>query len=318
MMFNPHQAFAQGQADRQRNALNKMVIDQTRQEQSRRNKLNELMPQAIQSGDTRAVAAIDPDTATKLQSYIGSLSEQQRAEVQRKHEISSKYLATVLTAPEQQRGPAYQYARQAINSMWGKDVLPEQFDPMQVQMMVNEARKMDDILKPQSETAKPEMDLRKEFSGLTKDFRDQRAAYGRIQAAGTKPSAAGDLALIFNYMKLLDPGSVVRESEFATAQNAAGVPERVRAAYNNVLRGERLSEPQRGDFMNRSGMLFNSAVTEYNRYANRYRQLAERQQVSPDNVATPWEAVQIPEAPAQPTGEFTPAEQPGWKIEKAQ
>jgi len=33
-------------------------------------------------------------------------------------------------------------------------------------------------------------------------------------------------------MKILDPGSVVREGEFATAQNSAGIPERIRAKYN--------------------------------------------------------------------------------------
>jgi len=39
---------------------------------------------------------------------------------------------------------------------------------------------------------------------------------------------------------MLDPGSVVRESEFATAQNAAGVPDQVRNMYNKVLSGTRL------------------------------------------------------------------------------
>ncbi|MEM8882399.1 MAG: hypothetical protein AAGC82_17565, partial [Pseudomonadota bacterium] len=59
--------------------------------------------------------------------------------------------------------------------------------------------------------------LRKEFIGQTtvKDFRKQAEAFGRIDASAFEPSPAGDLALIFNYMKVLDPGSVVRESEFA-------------------------------------------------------------------------------------------------------
>ena len=55
--------------------------------------------------------------------------------------------------------------------------------------------------------------------------------------------------MIFAYMKMLDPGSVVREQEFANAQNAAGVPDQVRNAYNKALRGERLNPAQRAEFL---------------------------------------------------------------------
>jgi len=51
-------------------------------------------------------------------------------------------------------------------------------------------------------------------------------------------------------MKILDPASVVRETEFANAQNAAGVPDQIRNMYNRALRGERLGEAQRDDFVN--------------------------------------------------------------------
>lgn len=58
---------------------------------------------------------------------------------------------------------------------------------------------------------------------------------------------------------MLDPGSVVRESEFATAQNAASVPERVRSSFNRVLSGEKLSPKQRKDFVGRANSLMNKA-----------------------------------------------------------
>lgn len=60
-------------------------------------------------------------------------------------------------------------------------------------------------------------------------------------------------------MKMLDPGSVVREGEFATAQNAAGVPERIQNAYNKVLSGERLSASQRNAFKGQAGKLYTTA-----------------------------------------------------------
>jgi len=90
--------------------------------------------------------------------------------------------------------------------------------------------------------------------------------------------------LIFNFMKMLDPGSVVRESEFATAQNAGGVDDRVRASYNKVLRGERLSKRQRGDFMKRSSSLMDAALIGYDRSVVSYRKLAKTAGLDPSRV----------------------------------
>ncbi|BCV06223.1 MAG: hypothetical protein CM15mV128_240 [Caudoviricetes sp.] len=57
-------------------------------------------------------------------------------------------------------------------------------------------------------------------------------------------------------MKVLDPTSVVREGEQATAANAAGVPSRVRNAFNKALTGEKLSLEQRKDFVSTAIKLF--------------------------------------------------------------
>lgn len=93
-------------------------------------------------------------------------------------------------------------------------------------------------------------DLRSESSAFLK----QREAWGGVNAALTlPPSAASDLSLIFTFMKVLDPQSVVREGEFATAQNASGVPNLMLTAYNNILRdGQRLTPDQRKAFYDQS------------------------------------------------------------------
>lgn len=122
--------------------------------------------------------------------------------------------------------------------------------------------------------------LRSQFLSLNKPFQEIRDAYSRVQAAAEKPSAAGDLALIFNYMKILDPGSVVREGEFATAQNAAGIPDRVRAMYNRVVSGERLAEDVRTDFVDRAGMLYQSQSSQYKRSLGEYKRLARESGLS--------------------------------------
>lgn len=87
-------------------------------------------------------------------------------------------------------------------------------------------------------------------------FREVESSFQRVVDSAREPSAAGDLALIFNYMKMLDPGSTVREGEFANAQNAGGASARARAAYNSILDGTRLTDEQRSDFLGRAEQLY--------------------------------------------------------------
>ena len=106
-----------------------------------------------------------------------------------------------------------------------------------------EARQMGAGVIPLDKRPEAEAKFRKEYSDQTKGYQEVKSAYGRILSS--EDSAVGDLSLIFGYMKMLDPGSVVREGEFATAQNAAGVPDRVLNLYNRVASGERLNKSQR-------------------------------------------------------------------------
>lgn len=135
-----------------------------------------------------------------------------------------------------------------------------------------------------NKTIDNESAFRKEYFGNQKDFMAIRDAYSRVAVAAQNPSAAGDLALIFNYMKMLDPGSVVREQEFANAQNAAGVPERVRAAYNNALRGERLTDATRSDFTDRAGRLFVSAQETAGKAREVFSGIAQQYGFNPERV----------------------------------
>lgn len=113
---------------------------------------------------------------------------------------------------------------------------------------------------PADKRPEAERNIRKEYNDQTKVYQDVKAAYGRVKVS--EDSAVGDLSLIFGYMKMLDPGSVVREGEFATAQNAAGVPERITNLYNRVISGERLNAGQRKSFKGQADKLFKSAAEQ--------------------------------------------------------
>lgn len=138
----------------------------------------------------------------------------------------------------------------------------------------------------QSDLNKMVVDARKEFVGLepVKDFSNVSFAYSRVIRSADNPSPAGDLALIFNFMKVLDPGSVVREGEFATAQNAGGIDERLRSLYNQVVEGTRLTEAQRADFVDRATKLYSGAQEQYKSIADQYTDFAKRAGLDPSLV----------------------------------
>ena len=113
---------------------------------------------------------------------------------------------------------------------------------------------------------------RKEWKAESGVFNKTQDAFRRVVSSADRATAAGDLAMVFNFMKTLDPGSVVRESEFATAQNSAGIPDRLRAKYNRLLRGERLAPDQRQDFLTTASDLYLGQVDQQQRKRGQYEQ----------------------------------------------
>ena len=128
--------------------------------------------------------------------------------------------------------------------------------------------------------------FRKEFTSLgrIKTFAGVTEAYSRIVASAKDPSAAGDLSLIFNFMKVLDPGSTVREGEFATAQNAGGVDARVRSLFNSVIDGTRLDVGQRSDFLDRANRLYKSQEILVDPLYETYKNIATSRGFDPEMV----------------------------------
>lgn len=125
---------------------------------------------------------------------------------------------------------------------------------------------------------------RKEFTKASGDFVKIRDSFGKIQTTAKDSSAAGDVALIFNFMRMNDPASTVREGEFATAEQTGGVPDRLVATYNRLISGERLSEAQRQDFLNQSGALFSSQKEQQDLLETQFRSVATRSGLRPENV----------------------------------
>lgn len=86
-------------------------------------------------------------------------------------------------------------------------------------------------------------------------------AFRTMNSLAENPNGPADLAFIYSFMKLQDPGSTVREGEYATAQNAGGVSQTVMNTYNRLLGGEKISET-RGQFLDAARKTYADRVKE--------------------------------------------------------
>ena len=154
-------------------------------------------------------------------------------------------------------------------------------------------------IKDQERIFKQTNELRAQVRKVDPDFLKVQDAYTNVEASAQDPSAAGDLALIFNYMKVLDPGSAVKEGEFATAASAGGVDERVFGLYNRILSGERLTDSQRKDFLDRATRLYDANVKKFENRTKGVVTQANKLNIPLDEIGLGQFAKQEESIPAQ-------------------
>jgi len=120
---------------------------------------------------------------------------------------------------------------------------------------------------------KNEMDLSRAFKGepIYKDFSDMQTAYTQVNAALSQGTPIGDVAGATKMMKLLDPGSVVRETELGIAMAASGRMDRLQYYFNNWASGEKLTPTQREEFKQLSAELYAAAGQAYNQKRDEYK-----------------------------------------------
>lgn len=155
----------------------------------------------------------------------------------------------------------------------------------------------------QGQSTQTEIGLGNNFTKDAAPYVGVTQAYRKVEAAAMNPSPAGDISLIFGYMKMLDPTSVVREGEFATAQSAGSVPTTIVALYNQALQGTRLTEGQRQDFLNQSYNLLKSQKDVYEKtIAPRYESLVKSGKLNRENVMfDPFGGMSFANPPSLPT-----------------
>ena len=129
--------------------------------------------------------------------------------------------------------------------------------------------------------------LRKEFQVRNKVYGELGTTYSNIESSSKAKSGPGDIALITGFMKMLDPGSVVRETEFATARDTAGLYTRLENSLKKAESGQFLQPKQREEFVNLAKQYLDSAQKKAGEDRKALGVVVENYKLNPDNVFGP-------------------------------
>ena len=132
-------------------------------------------------------------------------------------------------------------------------------------------------------------DLKKQFGGepIYKEFSGMQTAYSQVTSAIKEGTPIGDTAAATKIMKLLDPGSVVRETELGMAMAATGKLDRLKNYMDLYISGKKLTDSQRTEFQSLADQLYNAAATAYNSKRGEYENIGKGFKLNTDLALGP-------------------------------
>ncbi|HBZ8410310.1 TPA: phage DNA ejection protein [Klebsiella aerogenes] len=138
----------------------------------------------------------------------------------------------------------------------------------------NVAMKLQELGMKQQESGKidPKLvrDLNSDINGFSKNYSAMRGAADNLQALGKRNTPAAQLGMIFNYMKSLDPQSVVREGEQVQVKRTDGIFGTMQNYVNQLSNGKMLNDSQVSDLINTSKLMANTEGQKFNQQMDDY------------------------------------------------
>lgn len=138
----------------------------------------------------------------------------------------------------------------------------------------NVALKLQELGMKQQESGKidPKLvrDLNSDINGFSKNYSAMRSASDNLQALGKRNTPAAQLGMIFNYMKSLDPQSVVREGEQVQVKRTDGIFGTLGNYVSQLSNGKMLNNEQVQDLINTSKLMANTEGEKFNQQMDDY------------------------------------------------
>ena len=126
--------------------------------------------------------------------------------------------------------------------------------------------------------------IRKEWQGRSKMYGELQGTFSTLKASADSANGPGDIALITGFMKMLDPGSVVRETEFATARDTAGLFMQLQNRLQKAQNGQLLSPEQRKEYVALSQKYLDAAQTRAAQERKDLGIVVKNYKLNPQNV----------------------------------
>lgn len=111
---------------------------------------------------------------------------------------------------------------------------------------------------------------------IYKELAGMDTAYKQVTSAIAAGTPIGDTAAATKIMKLLDPGSVVRETELGMAMAATGKLDLLSNYLDNYIKGTKLTDNQRKEFQSLANELYNAAASAYNTKRSQYKAIGDK------------------------------------------
>ena len=129
---------------------------------------------------------------------------------------------------------------------------------------------------------KNELAIKQDFrtEPIYKDYSEMVSAYKQIKAGINQATPIGDLTTATKIMKLLDPTSVVRESELGMAMAATGRMDRLKNFVDLQIKGQKLTPQQRKEFGDLADELYDAAGQAYNQKRSEYEGIGKRYELN--------------------------------------
>lgn len=164
---------------------------------------------------------------------------------------------------------------------------------------LNQGDRANDIA-AQGVNFKNEQAMADDHRAQSKNFIEVRDAFTRVKGAlkTATTSAPATLTAATSFMKLLDPGSVVRESELGMALAATGAFDRMSNYFNQLQNGQVLTPSQAREFEDIAKRVYAAAEKSQQQLDRDYRTKAGRYGLNTENVVTDYYSQ--PEAPPAP------------------
>tara|TARA_R110000796_G_scaffold19904_2_gene59509 strand:+ start:432 stop:2780 length:2349 start_codon:yes stop_codon:yes gene_type:complete len=188
-----------------------------------------------------------------------------------------------------------------------KQIELENFDAMQTLELLEKQESINKLMAEAKEMdfqkIGAESTARKEFVGLKvyKNTDQRYTSLTNLIASAKEDSAAGDVAFIFDFMRMVDPNSVVKEGEFQLAEDAAPIMLKLNKMLNKARTGERLSVTQRNEFLSTARSIFNQSLETYRATESTYKEIAGNT-FGKDNVENIIPGIQFDEKILQSLG----------------